>query len=96
MAALGMVSTVASAVGSVANLFGGGGSGSSADTSGMQNILNQAQQQYEANFEMTEKQAMIDNNNSTFTTIASGHQQEAAGASASARTVGEANAHLMA
>jgi hypothetical protein len=78
--------------------FGVGGNSSSGDdgSAAMQGVLNDAQKQYEKNFEMTVEQAKIDNNNSTFTTIAAGHQQEAAGASASARTVGEANAHIMA
>jgi hypothetical protein len=59
-------------------------------------ILAEQQAQFNANFKLETEQAMIDNQNTTDTAIASSHAQAATASQAAERQVGESNAHIVA
>ncbi len=83
-----------SIVSSVASVFTGGGSGT--DDTQEQQLLQEEQAQYAANFELQTKQAMDDNNNQTMTAISQSHSQAAASSTAGAREVADANSKIVA
>jgi len=83
-----------SIVSSIASVFTGGSGGT--NDSQEQELLQEEQQQFAANFELQTRQAMADNTNQTMTAISQGHSQAAASSTAGAREVADANSKIVA